>query len=759
MSTIATELTRLEQAKQDIKAAIIAKGVSVPEDYTLSSYAAAIESIVVGTGGTDTSDATATAFQIAKGFTAYVNAQLISGKLELLTSEDVAISSDGVISLPDCTYIQTGSPISVKIPESPECTTSGNKVTVPIGYIAEAREITVGNIPESYTCTPASTDIQIPADTYLAEPYTIAGDSNLVESSIKSGVSIFGVAGKFTGDATATVDKILSGYTAGVAGQMIEGTMPLSVPVVGESSVTVPAGYLDREQVFDISVGTDTSDATVSAELLPKGVIAYGRGSRFIGTAELVNTASISDNVVTVAAGFLSSPITAEVAEAESPMIDGNVVTLFPGYLKNPEDITIPLATATKTDNSIEITEGYTYGESFIVPITTPTLTDNVFTVTAGYVESTTLEVPEAIIEESGAAVIIGVGYNKTKRSYRIQEELPAVDFIATDLRAGRTAIDMDGSVVVGTMPQVSLEQSGNIISIGEGYSAGDSIEIPKGTVTRTDNQVTISAGFIDDTSVIIPVAERSIANGPSVIIHKGYTEDEYTVTVDIAKDTVVEDNVVHIYKGYNATDYDAVVALSKDAVVEDNVVHIYKGYTEDEHTVTVGDAFAGKTIIPSTEAVTIAEKSFLLGPVTISGEPNLIPANIKEGVSIFNVLGTYAGGSLSPLEKVTATASDVRAGAVFIDSAGALIDGALLTLTAEDLAFDATALTIPKDKITQEMVVAIKDFGLAENTASPEHILKGLTAYNNLGELITGSLDAVSADELSALEEELKTI
>ena len=56
----------------------------------------------------------------------------------------------------------------------------------------------------------------------------------------------------------------------------------------------------------------------------------------------------------------------------------------------------------------------------------------------------------------------------------------------------------------------------------------------------------------------------------------------------------------------------------------------------------------AAQTIIPSTTAQTIASGQYLTGTQTIAGDANLIPSNIKRGVSIFNVTGTLNSVTLT---------------------------------------------------------------------------------------------------------------
>lgn len=50
------------------------------------------------------------------------------------------------------------------------------------------------------------------------------------------------------------------------------------------------------------------------------------------------------------------------------------------------------------------------------------------------------------------------------------------------------------------------------------------------------------------------------------------------------------------------------------------------------------------QTYTPGTTNQTIAANQYLTGPQTIKGDPNLIPANIKKGVSIMGITGTYNG-------------------------------------------------------------------------------------------------------------------
>ena len=64
----------------------------------------------------------------------------------------------------------------------------------------------------------------------------------------------------------------------------------------------------------------------------------------------------------------------------------------------------------------------------------------------------------------------------------------------------------------------------------------------------------------------------------------------------------------------------------------------------------------AATTYTPTTTDQTIAAETYLLGTQTISGDANLVPSNIANGVSIFGVTGTYSG---APLEEKDANFYD----------------------------------------------------------------------------------------------------
>lgn len=152
-----------------------------------------------GVGGTD---ATVTENDILAGKIAYGNGVQIIGNIVTKTTDDLMVDGSMVIVPMGYYAAQTEKSVANGSVAISNITISSDgmitaSVTQSEGYISNGeisntKQLTT--IPAT-TYTPGTSDQTIPLGEYLIGEQTIKGDSNLVGENIKSGVSIFGVAG------------------------------------------------------------------------------------------------------------------------------------------------------------------------------------------------------------------------------------------------------------------------------------------------------------------------------------------------------------------------------------------------------------------------------------------------------------------------------------------------------------------------------------------------------------------------------------
>lgn len=225
----------------------------------------------------DTSDATATADDMAKNKTAYVNGEKVTGNVTEIASgvfyilpktSDISVSYAAVYDahlirakvtsdrlLRESSYIQVQAPPSLFGDATAANVISGKTFTSSAGVKVS------GTMPskDAATIIPTTTDQTIDAGQYLSGAQTIQGDANLLPENIASGVSIFGVTGTHEGgsgidtsDATATATDIVSGKTAYVNGAKLTGTLVVQNYYTGTTTPDSTTGD-DGDLYFKVS--------------------------------------------------------------------------------------------------------------------------------------------------------------------------------------------------------------------------------------------------------------------------------------------------------------------------------------------------------------------------------------------------------------------------------------------------------------------------------------------------------------------------
>ena len=168
-----------------------------------------IQNTLIVNNGIDTSDATATAGDVLNGKTFYANGIKVTGNIPTKTESNLT-SSGATVTVPAGYYpSQVSKSVATATQATPSISVnSAGKITasatqsagyVSVGTKSATKQLTT---QAAQTITPGTSNKTIASGRYLTGTQTIKGDSNLVASNIKSGVSIFGVAGSLTSGIT-----------------------------------------------------------------------------------------------------------------------------------------------------------------------------------------------------------------------------------------------------------------------------------------------------------------------------------------------------------------------------------------------------------------------------------------------------------------------------------------------------------------------------------------------------------------------------
>ncbi|MBQ6804563.1 MAG: hypothetical protein IJP04_07905 [Clostridia bacterium] len=201
-------------------------------------------------------------------------------------------------------------------------TVAANKMLAGITGHDKAGNPITGNIPSqaAQTITPGTADKTIAAGKYLSGTQTIKGDANLVAGNIKSGVSIFGVAGSYEGSGGGGGEMQVAEGSFTPSSYNIK-TTPISITGLGFTPklVIVKAAKTSQIEASNMTVTGGVGLLMITGGLYNSWVAIYkssstsfGRGyTDESGTASYTYDLSVSDDGFTIStasnSGALSS--------------------------------------------------------------------------------------------------------------------------------------------------------------------------------------------------------------------------------------------------------------------------------------------------------------------------------------------------------------------------------------------------------------------------------------------------------------------
>lgn len=207
--------------------------------------------------------------------------------------------------------------------------------------------------------------------------------------------------------------------------------------------------------VGNIQIGgdIDLTGVTVTADKLLEGIVAVDvTGSKITGTIQTVTAAVNGDNVV-VPAGFH--------AETKSFPVSGGA---------DVSGVTVTASDMLKGKIAVG-----SDGQQIV-----------------GSIETVTAS-------KSGDTVTVPAGFHAEEQTFDIGGAEIDLDFVtagANDILSGKIGADKEGNPVTGTIQTVSLQVSGNTVTIPAGFSGGETVVIPEITITNDGEKIIVPVGY-----------------------------------------------------------------------------------------------------------------------------------------------------------------------------------------------------------------------------------------------------------------------
>ena len=199
-------------------------------------------------------------------------------------------------------------------------------------------------------------------------------------------------------------------------------------------------------------------------------------------------------------------------------------------------------------------------------------------------------------------------------------------------------------------------------------------------TITE-DGYFQVNSGTVSGDKYYLP--ESSTDKKSKTILREGkysYINPYTVMTVKDTSDTVKGDNLLgyisadaedaYPLKGIQDNKYYIRISGSDADVTAGKMLSGIVGYTNNGKVTGSIQSQAAQTITPGASDKTIASGKYLSGTQTIKGDANLLAENIKSGISIFGVTGTYeSSGSSGGKNVAQGTITGAGSEAVTIDT------------------------------------------------------------------------------------------
>lgn len=601
--------------------------------------------------------------------TKYVTAGLVNVPNQSATvSPSLSVSNSGLIS----TYINTGVPINIGVAEG--YVTSGSVVSG--GMTVSGSNSLQLTTKGATTFTPTTTNQTIASGTYLTGVQTIKGDSNLVAGNIKSGISIFGVTGSYSGagvsltSATITPSESVQTATPGTGYDGLSSVTVNAIPnnyigsaittrnssdvSISGASISVPAGYYSAAVSKSVSTGSASTPATSitanptitvsTAGLITASVTSsksitptVSTGYVSAGTAGTVSVTGSKTQQLSVKAAATYIPTTSnqtissgvyltgvQTINGDANLIAGNIksgISIFGvtgTYSGEGVNLQTTAITATETAQTINPDSGYD-GFSQVT----------VSAISSSYVGSNIARRSSSDLTANGATITAPAGYYSTAASKSVSAATQATPTISVSTAGVITA---------------SATQTAGYVSAGTKSTSTTLSTQAATTITPTTaTQTAVASGkyTLGDVKVgpipsdyLIPTGTKTISSNGTNIDVASYSTVTVNVTPSLTTKTITPSESVQTatpgtgYDGLSSVTVNAISSsyigsniptrTSSNVSISGNSITVVSGYYSTAVTKTVSTATqATPSISVSTAGVITATATQTAGYVS----------------------------------------------------------------------------------------------------------------------------------------------
>lgn len=432
--------------------------------------------------GIDTSNANAVETDILSGKTAYVDGNKITGTI---TSKEAQ------------TYIP-----------------SSSEQIIDAGQYLSGTQ-TISAVPtEEKTITPSALSQEImPTENKFLSKVIVSGDADLTAENVKSGVTIFGVEGSYTSDANAIASDILTGKTAYVNGQLVEGT------ISNMSDKTYYIYNSDQVSTKQHEFAGETDWITFNPNELAR------QNSGFIADRALVDEKTFNQSINV---GY--NAIAGKIGLTASKIVQGNTILGIEGTATTGIDTSDATATA---DDIVVNKTAYANGQKITgtIPTATTITEDGSVQLESDGRFRASATVPNDIYLHSDITPRM-IWLNLTK-----SQVAETIGLTADKIVSGNTILDVAGTASIGITPDTTIQNGEYGLETATSGELDNDIGIKLFTNTNTQSKLYENGSIVEVhitnelLAQILGITANKIKSGETICGIEGtYTGDVESV-------------------------------------------------------------------------------------------------------------------------------------------------------------------------------------------------------------------------------------